>query len=170
MTTIGYPSEDFPAPPPFRMEIPDHWKATWEGDTLAAVHGPDGDPVTPNALVSARRIPGPPDLDGLMEHVKSQLEGMQPAREILEYGHCDVPGAAAAGRIRSRFTIDGQTVAQCQLLTVAPAGSHGHHVVDVVGTVASSDTVTLDRMLDTVRLLPADSKRQPPAPAETDQA
>lgn len=160
MTTIGYPSEDFPAPPPFRMEIPDHWKATWEGDTLAAVHGPVGELVTPNVLVSARRFPGPPDLDGLMEHVKSNLETMQPAREILEYGHCDVPGAAAAGRIRSRFITEGQTVAQSQLLTVAPAGGHGHHVVDVVGTVPSEDAATIDGMLDTFRFAIPDDERQ----------
>lgn len=54
---VGFPSADFPGPPPFQFELPDDWRAVPSVETDATVIAPDEvDGVRPNVVLNSHKV------------------------------------------------------------------------------------------------------------------
>lgn len=54
---LGFPSTDFPGPPPFRFELPEGWRGVPSVEADAVVVGPEADNgVYPNVVITNHRV------------------------------------------------------------------------------------------------------------------
>lgn len=132
---VGFPSDDFPGPTPFRLRIPAHWRGFETPDALLGVGAPE--PIgrfRTNVVVNTHRIRRSPQPDLDLELLLTGDDAL-PGVEILD----DDRDAGPPFARRRRFTYDGPEnvrLLAVRLLVVVPVGAHLADVVSAVGTVA----------------------------------
>lgn len=71
--TVGFPTADFPGPPPFRFELPEGWRAVPSTRADAMVVGPEAeDGVYPNVVIANHRVPATDDSEALLRSMIEQ--------------------------------------------------------------------------------------------------
>lgn len=155
---LQFPSPDFPAPPAFRLRVPESWLAVPVPEAEMAVRDPvavDGfhanvvvrvrraaasDAVTDDLFRSVALADAPTGLEVLSEEIRADLD--TPARWLL---------------VRFRGA-DGQVLLARHLLVYVPASEHVASIVTAVGTFpASAAAVTgprIDEIVGSLRLGP----------------
>ena len=152
---VQFPSDDFPAPPAFRLAIPREWEAVPMPDAELAVRSRE--PVAgfhPNVVVRVRRLAasGTPDED-LVRAVQS--EHGRPGVEIAA-DEARTDGTTPVRRMVIRYVAPDATLLESVHLAVyVPATAHVASVVSATGTwaagspadVAAAVTATVDSLL-----------------------
>ncbi len=147
--TMGFPTPDFPGPPPFRFELPQDWRAMPSVQADAVVVGPEAhDGVHPNVVVANHKVPPTDDPASLLRTMIDQQvrrdnvqldgdpavsdDGLSCRVRLTRRGTAEAaPGDAAA------VPTDAVDIAQSLNLRYI-AGSHVAHVLAATGTYAPS--------------------------------
>ena len=133
--TVGFPSADFPGPPPFRFELPDGWKVVPSLHADAVVAAPDEiDSVRSNVVIANHKIRASENPEAtLKEMIDTQLD-----RDDVVANSAAVEAVGNDGRAYSvRFT------------RLVPAGS-----TEPVGT--NGEDPKADAWEDTAELIPVE--------------
>lgn len=84
MTTVGYPTGDFPAPLPFSLDLPDGWLGAHMPGTLLAAHAPgesDDTGLTANVVVTWQLAAADSDVRGLANLALVDAQSREDYRE-----------------------------------------------------------------------------------------
>lgn len=158
MSTITYPSEVVPGPPPVELDMPDGWIQVWAPDTLIAIRdGAEGsDHFLANVVVRfyQRMAPfGPEQIHAeLGEYVQQRRDGELGALKQQTVGGREFVGADIA------FVDDeAGTVGQAHWFT-AQRQNDVMDVVQVTGSYSGArreqDYAIIDRIIDSIRVNP----------------
>ncbi len=147
MTTFSYPSEAFPAPAAFTIDVPSHWWNIETPDALVAAIDPTGTVFQSNLTVAVERFAVTISLHQIASKVISDRN------ERLTQHHAENPTTAThpagpAMRWSSTFVVelDGQplTITQWTMLVDQPATTTLRFVNVATLTVLSTATGTVD--------------------------
>ncbi len=137
MTTLAYPSDDFPAPVGVSLTAPEHWVPLPQVALPLALgrEVPEGE-FNPNVIVVVSRARAGATLDDAHDEVLRKLRPMPKMRE-LDGGDVDVDGLPARW-VEAQFKGGGGVVLVQSVRTVlVPRGP----VVDVVQTTGTCTVV-----------------------------
>lgn len=125
MTRIGYPSEDFPNPVPFHLEIPDDWTGLHVPQTLVAARGPEPvDGYRANVIVAWQRMAADGDVEQL---ARALVKGMADASDRFDVESVRSGEAAGLPVVALESSLDdgrGNTLAQRHLVVAGPVTTH----------------------------------------------
>ncbi|HCE60807.1 hypothetical protein N5P18_06865 [Janibacter terrae] len=157
-TTVTYPSEVVPGPPPIRLEMPDGWTHVWAPETLIAIRddAQGVDHFLANVVVRyyQRMAPfGGEEIHAeLQEYVDARRDGELSPLRSQTVGDREWLGAELA-------FVDDQagTVGQAHWFTAQQT----HDVLDVIqvtgsyaGSRRETDYAIIDRVVDSIRVNP----------------
>ncbi len=158
MSTLAYPSADFPGPPSVALEVPDGWEpAHAPGTTLAARLPRDGT-FAPNVVVSIKQCGPSFRIEDSLDQVASMATSRGGA--VSEPYAADLGGAQFVGCDATWPDADVETVLQANLFHLVTSGAPGAgaHLVQLTGAVGGADAVTdyelVREVLTTVRVTP----------------
>lgn len=157
MTTLSYPSEAFPAPPEFTIDVPSHWRNVETPDALVASIDPTGTVFQSNLTVAAERFVVTMSLHQIAAKVISDRN------ERLTQHHAESPTAAtnpAGPSVRWSSTLvvelDGEplVLTQWTMLVDQPASTTLRFVTVATLTVLSTatDTVNAAQIMDSLTM------------------
>jgi hypothetical protein len=158
MTTISYPSDTFPAPAAFTIDVPSHWRNIETPDALVAAIDPTGTVFQSNLTVAAERFAVTMSLHQIAAKVISD-------RNERLTQHCSESPTAAthtAGpsvRWSSTFVVelDGEplVLTQWTMLVDQPTTTTLRFVTVATLTVLSTttDTVNAAEILDSLTMV-----------------
>ena len=158
MTTITYPSDVVPGPPPVTLEMPEGWVQVWTPETLVSIRdgAEGGEHFLANVIVRfyQRLAPfGPDEIHAeLGEYVAQRREG-----KLGVLKHQDVGGREFVGADLAFVDDAAGTVGQVHWFT-AQQQNDVLDVIQVTGSYAGSrqetDYPTIDRIVDSIRINP----------------
>lgn len=155
MTTLAYPSADFPGQPAVTLDVPEAWEPAHAPGTTMAARLPREGAFAPNVVVTIEQC-GPAYR---VEESLEQVAALAATRGggVSEPYAADLAGAHFVGCDATWPDDDVETVLQANLFHHVPAGTAGH-VVQLTGAVggpaAAADYELIRRVLTTVRVLP----------------
>lgn len=100
--TVGFPSADFPGPPPFRFEMPEGWRAvpSLQADAVV-VSSEETDGVRPNVVITNHKVMATADPPGILK----EMVDRQLSRDEVIANRADIDLDESDGRSCSvRFT------------------------------------------------------------------
>ena len=156
--TLQYPSDDFPAPSPFRLRVPTGWGAMVSADADLAVAQRDVvGRFRPNVIVKVHRLPRPagaqPDID--LDVLLTEDERL-PGVEIVDDERREGGEAPARRRLMHYVGPENVRLRARRLLVYVPVAGHAADVVSAVGTTpddADFDVVaTVDAVVDSLKV------------------
>jgi hypothetical protein len=158
MTTMSYPSETFPAPAAFTIEVPSHWRNIETPEALVAAIDPTGTVFQSNLTVAAERFSVTMSLDEIAAKV------INDRNERLTQHHAENPtasnhSASNAVRWSSTFVVElyGEplVLTQWTMLVDQPATTALRHVTVATLTVLSTttDTVNAAEIMDSLTMV-----------------
>jgi hypothetical protein len=158
MTTISYPSEMFPAPAAFTIDVPSHWQNIETPDAFVAAIDPTGNVFQSNLTVAAERFAVTMSLHQIAAKVISDRN------ERLTQHHAESPTAAthpagAAVRWSSTFVVELDDeplmLTQWTMLVDQPTTTALRFVTVATLTVLSTtaDTVNAAEILDSLTMV-----------------
>ena len=158
MTTLAYPSADFPGQPSVALEVPDGWEPAHAPGTTMAARLPREGAFAPNVVVTIEPC-GP---EFRVEDSLEQIASLATSRggAVSEPYAADLGGAAFVGCDATWPDPDVETVLQANLfhLVSSEAPDAGAHLVQLTGAVggpeAVSDYELIRQVLTTVRVTP----------------
>lgn len=156
MSTLAYPSADFPGPPSVRLEVPDGWEPAHAPGTTLAARLPREGAFAPNVVVTIEPCAAAFRVEESLQQVKVMA--------TTRGGAVSEPYAADLGE--SRFVgcdatwpdPDVETVLQANLFHVLPSDRDGAgaHLVQLTGAVggpsAEADYELVRQVLTSVRV------------------
>jgi hypothetical protein len=156
MTTVSYPSERYPAPPPVSIDIPPTWETmSLPGVAIAAVQAERNADFTPNVIV---RVGTRPALDQPAD-VLLEVAGAMQDRADAELGQAEQVelGGLQWTRVSVAWTdAQGlpirQTHLSCGLPRDAEVQDFFHLTGSTGGASAAADAPTVDAVLTSVRI------------------
>lgn len=157
MTTVGYPSEVVPGPPPVTLDMPDGWTQVWVPETLIAIRDDaPGGHFLANVVVRFHQRLG----DFGPEEVRAELSGHAAQRRDGELGPLeqrDVDGREWVGADLAFVDDEAGSVGQVHWFS-ARSRDDVTDVIQVTGSYARSrrdtDYATIDAIIDTIRVHP----------------
>src|SRR6476661_10214376 len=158
MTTLAYPSADFPGLPAVALEVPEEWEPVHAPGTTMATRLPREGAFAPNVVVSIEQC-GP---GFRVEESLEQVAAMARSRggAVSEPYAADLGGAAFVGCDATWPDPDVETVLQANLfhLVTSDAPDAGAHLVQLTGAVGGPEAVAdydlIRQVLTTVRVTP----------------
>lgn len=179
MSTLAYPSADFPGQPSVALEVPDGWEPAHAPGTTMAARLPRDGGFAPNVLVTIASCGPEFDVQESLEQIASLATSR--GGTVSEPYAADLGGAQFVGCDATWPDPDVETVLQANLFHLVRSGSPdaGAHVVQLTGAVGGPDAVDdyelIRQVLTTVRVTPwgedqADSSVDTPASAAADTA
>jgi hypothetical protein len=158
MTTMSYPSETFPAPAAFTIEVPSHWRNVETPDALVAAIDPTGTVFQSNLTVAAERFAVTMGLAEIAAKVISDRN------ERLTQHHAESPTAAthtadSSVRWSSTFVVElnGQplVLTQVTMLVDQPTTTTLRFVTVATLTVLSTanGTVNAAEIMDSLTMV-----------------
>ena len=157
---LQYPSEEFPAPSPFRVTVPAGWRAIPTGDAHLAV-GMDAvvERFRPNVVVRVHRLARSGDADADLDVMLTGDDGL-PALEVLEDERREGGSAPARRRLMRYAGPENTMLVARRLMILVPVSEHYADVVSAVGTRTESapDEVAeaVDGVVDSLQVGVAD--------------
>ncbi|GAB3873626.1 hypothetical protein [Terrabacter terrigena] len=157
MSTLAYPSADFPGQPSVALEVPEGWEPVHAPGTTMAARLPREGAFAPNVVVNIE--PCGPAFQ--VEDSLDQLRAMATSRggAVSEPYAAELGDAQFVGCDATWPDPDVETVLQANLFHVAAAGSGpSAHLVQLTGAVggagAEADYELIRRVLTSVRVTP----------------
>jgi hypothetical protein len=158
MSTLAYPSADFPGQPSVALHVPDGWEPAHAPGTTMAARLPREGSFAPNIVVSIE----PCGADFKVEDSLDQIASLAISRGggVSEPYAADLAGAAFVGCDATWPDPDVETVLQANLfhLVSSPAPGAGAHLVQLTGAVGGPEAVAdyelIRQVLTTVRVTP----------------
>ena len=155
MSTLAYPSADFPGQPSVALEVPEGWEPVHAPGTTMAARLPREGAFAPNVVVNIEPC-GP---TFRVEDSLDQLRTMATSRggAVSEPYAAELGGAHFVGCDATWPDPEVETVLQANLFHVAPGGTEaGAHLVQLTGAVggdsAEADYELIRQVLTTVRV------------------
>lgn len=158
MTSISYPSEVVPGPPPITLEMPEGWTQVWAPDTLIAIRddAQGVDHFLANVVVRfyQRMAPfGPDEIHAeLGEYVEQRRDG-----ELGPLKQQSVNGREFVGSDLAFVDDEAGTVGQVHWFT-AQRQNDVMDVVQVTGSYSGArreqDYAIIDQIVDSIRVNP----------------
>jgi hypothetical protein len=157
MTTISYPSEAFPAPAAFTIDVPSHWRSVETPDALLAAIDPTGTVFQSNLTVAAERFAATTSLQQIaakvvndrnerltQHHAESPTEATQPAGPSVRWSSTFVVELAGEPLVLTQWTllVDQPTTTTLRYVTVA--------TLTVLTT--ATDTVNAAEIMDSLTM------------------
>jgi hypothetical protein len=157
MSTLAYPSADFPGPPSVRLEVPDGWEPAHAPGTTLAARLPREGSFAPNVVVSIESCGPAFRVEESLEQVRTMATtrgGAVSEPYAAELGEAQFVGCDATWP-----DPDVETVLQANLFHVVPGGGAASgHLVQLTGAVggpsAEADYELVRDVLTTVRVSP----------------
>jgi hypothetical protein len=158
MSTLAYPSADFPGHPSVALEVPDGWEPAHAPGTTLAARLPREGGFAPNVLVTIASCG--PEFD--VQESLGQISSLATSRggTVSEPYAAELGGAQFVGCDATWPDPDVETVLQANLFHLVRSGSPdaGAHVVQLTGAVGGPDAVDdyelIRQVLTTVRVAP----------------
>ena len=153
MSTLAYPSDDFPGQPSVALEVPEGWEPVRAPGTTMAARLPREAGFAPNVVVNIE----PCEPAFRVEDSLDQLRAMTTSRggAVSEPYAADLGDAQFVGCDATWPDPDVDTVLQANLFHVAEAGA-GAHLVQLTGAVggasAEADYELIRQVLTTARV------------------
>ncbi len=153
---LQYPSEEFPAPSPFRVTVPVGWRAIPTGDAHLAV-GMEAviDRFRPNVVVRVHRLSRTGDADADLDVMLTGDEDL-PEVTVLEDERREGGPAPARRRLLRYAGPENTTLVARRLMIHVPVSEHFADVVSAVGTrtVDAPDDVAaaVDAVVDSLKV------------------
>ncbi|GAA2740196.1 hypothetical protein GCM10009868_01460 [Terrabacter aerolatus] len=158
MTTLAYPSADFPGQPSVALEVPDGWEpAHAPGTTLAARLPRDGG-FAPNVVVTIEPCGPGFQVSDSLDQIASLATSN--AGTVSEPYAADLGGAQFVGCDATWPDAHDDTVLQANLfhLVASDTPGAGAHLVQLTGAVGGPDALAdyelIRQVLTTVRVTP----------------
>lgn len=155
MTTLAYPSADFPGQPAVTLDVPEGWEPVHAPGATMAARLPREGAFAPNVVVHIEQC-GPAYR---VEESLDQVAALAATRGggVSEPYAAELAGAHFVGCDATWPDADVETVLQANLFHHVPAGTAGH-VVQLTGAVggpdAAADYELIRQVLTTARLRP----------------
>ncbi|WP_374971128.1 hypothetical protein [Terrabacter sp. BE26] len=156
MTTLAYPSADFPGQPAVTLDVPEGWEPAHAPGTTMAARLPREGAFAPNVVVTIEQC-GPAYR---VEESLDQVASLAATRGggVSEPYAAQLGGAHFVGCDATWPDADVETVLQANLFHHVPSGAAAGHVVQLTGAVggseAGADYEVIRQVLTTVRVLP----------------
>lgn len=158
MSTLAYPSADFPGQPSVALEVPDGWEPAHAPGTTMAARLPREGAFAPNVVVTIEPC-GP---EFRVEDSLEQIASLATSRggAVSEPYAADLGGSAFVGCDATWPDPDVETVLQANLfhLVSSEAPEGGAHLVQLTGAVGGPEAVAdyelIRQVLTTVRVTP----------------
>jgi hypothetical protein len=155
MSTLAYPSDDFPGQPSVALEVPEGWEPVHAPGTTMAARLPREGAFAPNVVVNIEAC----EPAFRVEDSLDQLRAMATSRggAVSEPYAAELGDAQFVGCDATWPDPDVETVLQANLFHVAGADSgSGAHLVQLTGAVggasAEADYELIRQVLTTVRV------------------
>lgn len=154
MSTLAYPSADFPGQPSVALEVPEGWEPVHAPGTTMAARLPRVDAFSPNVVVNIE----PCEPAFRVEDSLEQLRAMAASRggAVSEPYAAELGDAQFVGCDATWPDPEVETVLQANLFHVAAGSAAGAHLVQLTGAVggasAESDYELIREVLTTVRV------------------
>lgn len=142
MTTIGFPTGDFPAPLPFAMELPEGWLGAHVPGTLLAAYRPPADESNqfrPNVVVTWERISTDTPLREVVETAVARVLRESPSMEVVSSEAATVADSYEAVLCRFREPLKDVTLLRATLFVLGPRTGRIRDLYQIVGTYPSGD-------------------------------
>lgn len=158
MTTLVYPSPDFPGLPSVALEVPGGWEPAHAPGTTLAARLPREGAFAPNVVVSIEACPPSYDLDESLGQIRAMAHtrgGAASEAYAARLGGRDFVGCDATWP-----DPDVETILQANLFAVVTSGPPDRpgHLVQLTGAVggpdAERDYELVRAVLSTVRVRP----------------
>ncbi|HET9632816.1 MAG TPA: hypothetical protein VFP73_10475 [Terrabacter sp.] len=156
MTTLAYPSADFPGQPAVTLDVPQGWEPAHAPGTTMAARLPREGAFAPNVVVDIEQC-GP---SYRVEESLEQVAVLAASRggSVSEPYAADLAGAHFVGCDATWPDADVEVVLQANLFHHVPSGATGGHVVQLTGAVGGPDAETdyelVRQVLTTARVVP----------------
>jgi hypothetical protein len=167
MSTLAYPSADFPGQPSVALEVPEGWQPAHAPGTTMAARLPRDGAFAPNVFVRVERC-GP---EYRIEESLEQIASLATSRggAVSEPYAAELGGAQFVGCDATWPDADVETVLQANLFHLVPSGAsaascapahlaHLAHLVQLTGAVGGADAVAdyelIRQVLTTARVTP----------------
>ena len=158
MSTLAYPSADFPGQPSVSLEVPEGWEpAHAPGTTMAARLPREGD-FAPNVVISIEQCGPAFRVEDSLEQIRTMATSRGGA--VSEPYAAELGDAHFVGCDATWPDPDVETVLQANLFHVVSSGRPGTaaHLVQLTGGVggpgAETDYELIRQVLTTVRVTP----------------
>lgn len=158
MTTLAYPSADFPGQPSVALEVPDGWEAAHAPGTTMAARLPRAGGFAPNVVVTIEPCGPEFQVSESLEQIASLATSR--AGTVSEPYAADLGGAQFVGCDATWPDPDVETVLQANLFHLVGSGAAGAgaHLVQLTGAVGGPDAMAdyelIRQVLTTVRVTP----------------
>jgi hypothetical protein len=158
---LQFPSPDFPAPPAFRLQIPEGWLAVPVPEAEMAVRDPVAvDGFHANVIVRVRRAAADESVVDDLLHSVAVGDATDGLEVVSEEVRADLDTPARWVLVRSRGP-QGQVLLARHLLIYVPTDGRVANIVTAVGTFPASAAAELgpriDRIVGSLRLATPDA-------------
>jgi hypothetical protein len=163
MSTLAYPSADFPGQPSVSFEVPEGWEPAHAPGTTMAARLPRAGAFAPNVVVSIEQCGPAFRVEDSLEQIRTMATSRGGA--VSEPYAAELGDAQFVGCDATWPDPDVETVLQANLFHVVSSGGPGTaaHLVQLTGAVggpgAESDYELIRQILTTVRVTPWDGPR-----------
>lgn len=140
MTTIGFPTGDFPAPLPFAMELPDGWLGAYVPGTLLAAYRPptgESDQFRPNVVVTWERSSTDTPIKEVAESALARAMRDSPGLEVVATEAATVADSYEAVLSLIREPFNDVTLLRARLFVLGPPTGRIRDLYQIVGTYPS---------------------------------
>jgi hypothetical protein len=155
MSTLAYPSPDFPGPPSLTLEVGDGWEPVHAPGTMLAARLPRPEGFSPTVVVTLERCAPDHAVERSLEHVGTIAASR--GGGVSEPYAAELDGARFVGCDATWVDPEAVTVLNANLFHVAGAGRTAY-LVQLTGAVggpaAEADYDLVRSVLTTVRLQP----------------
>ena len=165
MTTLAFPSEEFPAQPAITLQIPQDWEPVHAPDAvMAARSAADDGTFVPNVVVRIERRPVGFEITQALAEL-TQFAAERPAGTTSEPFEADLDGRLFVGCVLSWVDDQVGTVLQSHLLGAVPSGPF-LQLVQVTGSVggaqARRDRSTVTTIMRSLTVARPQTRAGPP--------
>ena len=175
MSTLAYPSADFPGQPSVALEVPEGWEPAHAPGTTMAARLPREGAFAPNVVVTIEQCGPAFRIEDSLEQIASLATSRGGA--VSDAYAADLGGAQFVGCDATWPDDDVETVLQANLFHLVTSGASGAsevpaHLVQLTGAVGGADAVAdyelIRQVLTTARVTPWDAGVDAVARAGTD--
>lgn len=162
MTTLSYPSPQFPGLPSVALDVPEGWEPVRAPRTTMAVTLPREGAFAPNVVVSLDECPPDYALESSLDQIRTMAESR--GGGVSEPYAAELDGRSFIGCDATWPDADVETILQANLFCVVPALGDSAHLAQLTGAVggasAEADYDLVRQVIMTTRITPWEAPTQ----------